>query len=107
MHLCTCIPEINFSVLIGADALNGANTVGAYLTAMESGQWSSSQEMVTHSPGCRYYWILWDPLVLKETRGSQGTYRKSTGRCTWRPCCIEEGTMNYRYLPDSSYIKNI
>ena len=33
---------------------------------MKSGKRPSSQEMVTPSPVCRHYWILWDSLILKD-----------------------------------------
>ena len=37
--------------------------IGPIVTAMESGKGPSGQEMVTCSPACRHYWILWDSLV--------------------------------------------
>ena len=33
---------------------------------MESGKRPSSKKMVTRSPACRHYWILWDSLILKD-----------------------------------------
>ena len=40
--------------------------IGPIMLAMESGKRPSSQEMVTRSPACRHYWILWDSLVLRD-----------------------------------------
>ena len=40
--------------------------IGPIILAMESGKRPSSQEMVTRSPACRHYWILWDSLVLRD-----------------------------------------
>ena len=40
--------------------------IGPIVTAIESGKRPSSQEMVTRSPACRHYRILWDSLVLRD-----------------------------------------
>ena len=40
--------------------------IGPVLQAKMSGIKPSSQEMVTKSPACRHYWVLWEALVLHD-----------------------------------------
>ena len=40
--------------------------IGPILQAKVSGLRPSSNEMMTKSPACRHYWVLWDALVLQE-----------------------------------------
>ena len=40
--------------------------IGPILQSKVSGVRPSSNEMMTKSPACRHYWVLWDALVLQE-----------------------------------------
>ena len=40
--------------------------IGPIVAAKLEGKRPSSQDMVTHSPATRHYWIIWDPLRLQD-----------------------------------------
>ncbi|MCW4336191.1 MAG: RNase H-like domain-containing protein [Candidatus Thiodiazotropha endolucinida] len=43
---------------------SGDPDIGPILEAKQAGKRPSSQDMVTRSPACRHYWILWESLVV-------------------------------------------
>ena len=45
---------------------NGDPDIGLILRAKVEGDRPSGKEMVSRSPACRHYWILWDSLVVEE-----------------------------------------
>ena len=45
---------------------NGDPDIGPILRAKVEGNRPSGKEMVSRSPACRHYWILWDSLVIEE-----------------------------------------
>ncbi|MCG8112252.1 MAG: reverse transcriptase, partial [Candidatus Thiodiazotropha taylori] len=43
---------------------SGDPDIGPVLEAKQAGRRPNSQDMVTRSPACRHYWILWESLVV-------------------------------------------
>ena len=47
-------------------ALSSNPDIGPKIQGMLQSKRPSTQEMVTNSPACRHYWVLWDSLVVKK-----------------------------------------